>query len=741
MNSIFCSSRVVLIALGVLSAASHATGAQVAGVQHTIRGRVVHAATLAPIAGASVLVEETRLQVGTAKDGTFTLAGVAAGACHLVVVAPGFIAARIEIAQAGTADPVIVALNPELHYTEVVSVSPNRRDQFEAYQATSVLAGQDLALKLEGSLGASLASEPGVAERSFGPGPSRPVIRGFDGDRVLILENGQRTGDLSSQSADHGVNINPAAATRLEVVRGPATLLYGASAIGGLVNVITGSVPTAPATGVSGGSQVEVGSAAAEAAVAADVLAGNGRWAFRAGGSARRTGDVETPEGEVANSQSRSAFGDVGLSWTSARGFLGGSYAYDDTRYGLPYVEEGRVELTPRRQAFNLRGEARNLTGAIQTLRGSVGHRRYRHDEVVAGAIGTVLENNSTEVELLANHRAAGRLEGTIGGWGLVRAFSASGEEALSPPVDQHGLAFFAYEEVTWPHATLQFGGRFERATFSPHGEAPDRSFNSFSASVGLLLRPSDATTVAVSLARAVRNPALEELYFFGPHPGNFAFEIGNPALKSEQGLGFDVSYRWRLPRVSGEVSYFRNDIKDYVFRNPIEVDEAHSRFGGALHDDEDHDDLPFVEFVAADSVLQGIEMHADVHVTARIVAEMGLDYVRGELKAARDPLPRMPPLRVKGGLRYQWNAFQAGGEITGTARQGRVFDRETETAGYGLLKLFAAYSFQTGKAVSTLTARLDNATNELYRNHLSYIKDFVPEMGRNLKVVYGVKF
>ena len=193
-------------------------------------------------------------------------------------------------------------------------MSAQARSQFEAFQPTTVLAGQELTQTLEMSLGATLENQPGMASRSFGPAPARPVVRGLDGDRVLILQDGQRLGDLSSQSGDHGVNVNLAAATRIEVVRGPATLLYGANAIGGLVNIITDEIPTAPEEGVSGNVTVDLGSAAREAAGAADLHVGNGTVALHVSGGGRRSGDMHTPAGPVGNSQSRNGFGSVGLS-------------------------------------------------------------------------------------------------------------------------------------------------------------------------------------------------------------------------------------------------------------------------------------------------------------------------------------------------------------------------------------------------------------------------------------------
>ena len=743
-----CIRPCVLAVVGtaaILAGVAHTSAEEPPAVPAVVRGKVVHAATLEPLADATVRLEETGAETKTGPDGTFTVAGLRPGTYHLLVSAPRYVPHRTEVQVSVTAESVEVRLSPELHFSEVVSVSPTARDQFDAYQPTSVLAGQDLSINLGATLASTLETQPGIAERSLGPAPARPVIRGLDGDRVLILEDGQRVGDLSSQSADHGVLINPAAASRVEIVRGPATLLYGANAIGGLVNVVNESIPVRPVTAISGQAVLDYGSGAQEGGAAADLLVGRGRWALRAGGSGRGSDDMSTPDGEVANSQSRSGLGSLALSLTGQRGFLGAGYEYNDSRYGIPVVEEGQVELTPRRHAVSVRGQARQLDALFTSVRGSYAYRRYRHDEVVAGDIETQFSNDTNEFDVLANHRDIGRLSGTVGCWGLVRAFDAVGEEALSPPVDQRGASLFVYEELTWPHVTFQFGGRYDHASFRPERDRPDRSFDNFSGSVGLLVRPTETTTVAVSLARASRHPALEELYYFGPHPGNFAFEIGNPQLESEVGVGFDVSFRWRLARLSGEATYFRNDIRNYIFRNPISEEEFDERFG---HDEEagegehDHGEgLPIIEYVSADSVLQGFEFHTDIELVRSLVAELQMDYVRGELSEADEPLPRIPPFHFLGGLRYQWNAFQAGGRIVAAARQDRVFGEELPTDGYGRLNLYGAYSFQSGRALSTITARLDNATNELYRNHLSYIKDLVPEMGRSVRLIYSVKF
>ncbi len=220
----------------------------------------------------------------------------------------------------------------------------------------------------------------------------------------------------------------------------------------------------------------------------------------------------------------------------------------------------------------------------------------------------------------------------------------------------ENGAAGFVYEEVTWPHAALQFGARLDHATFAPAGgELPDRTFTDVSGSVGVSVHPvGDRVSLAVSVASAARHPALEELYFFGPHPGNFAFEIGNPHLGSERALGVDLSLRWNTERFSGEVTYFRNRIDDFVYRNPISEEEFDEKYGHEAHEEEEgeehehgEEELPFVEFVAADSLLQGVELHSDIRIAERWFADLSVDFVRGELQASNDPLPRMPPMRV----------------------------------------------------------------------------------------------
>jgi iron complex outermembrane recepter protein len=701
------------------------------------------------MAGATVAIEELRRETRTGPDGAYRFDNVPPGRYHLIVRAEGYTTPRTEVTVAAQGVTLDLVVELDLHFQEVVSVGPEARPQFESYQPTAVLAGQELQKQIDSTLGATLKDEPGVAMRSLGTGPARPVIRGLDGDRIAILTDGQRTGDLSSQSADHGVTVNPASAQRIEIVRGPATLLYGANAIGGIVNVLTQQIPMTAVRGATGNFTFDGGSSAREAAGGGEVRFGNGRVAVAVGANGRHAGDFHTADSEVSNSQLRQRGFNLGVSRTLDTSYLGASYAFDDSKYGIPFVEEGETRLTPQQHAFTVRAGGSGLSGTITSYRATLGVKRYNHDELDGDVVATHFDNDTEDAEVLISHKRFGKVSGTLGGSFLNRRFNTEGEEVLAPPVDQKGGGFFVYEELVWPHATLQFGGRIDHTSFNNDGGLPNRSFDEFSGSMGVLVRPqaaNDRFALAINVARAARNPALEELYYFGIHPGNFAFEIGNPDIGAEHALGFDVSVRGRSDRLTGELTLFRNDISDFIFRNPLSeaevllrTPEFNERFGtsGPI----DAEEFPVIEYVAADSVLQGVEAHIDANLTDALILELGYDMVRGSLQHTDEPLPRMPPFRINAGLTYRKNAFQAGGTVTYAGDQNRVFGEESPTEGYTLLKLFGAYSFTSGRVTNTITARLDNATNELYFNHLNYLKDVLPEMGRNFKLIYSLGF
>jgi iron complex outermembrane receptor protein len=686
-----------------------------------------------PLPGATITLIPSNREAVTGPDGLARLENVPVGTYDVSTRLPGFGSLRTDVTVTDGVVNVPVTLLPRPHFSETVTVSPSARDTFESYQPATVLGGEDLQQRLGPTLGATLANEPGVNVRSFGSGNARPVVRGLDNDRVLILENGARTGDLSSQSADHGVTLDPASATQIEVVRGPATLLYGSSAIGGVVNLISDEIPTHPVQGVHGAFTGQGATADESGGAAGNLSGGNGKVAFRLNGSAQRTDDYDTPEGKVPNSQSNSKSAGGALSFTDANGFVGGSYQFVDTRYGVPFVEEGGTTLHPRRHRVDLRLERRNIDSFISGIKVQGAFRDYRHDEIEAsGEIATTFKNKVSEANVYLNHRTVGALSGTFGFRGEHRDYSAEGEEALAPPTIQNTASAFLYEELAFRHISFQAGARVDHSSFDPDGAAVDRTdvfkrdFTNVSASAGVLGHLRDDLTLALNVARAARNPSLEELYNLGAHVGNFAFEIGDPTLPTEVAYGADLSLRYRGPRLIGEVTGFVNSIDHYIF--PFQTGER-------------EEDLPVVSFRSANSRFRGFEGHVDAGLTKDLWLVLGGDTVRAQLRADDSPLPRIPPRRLWAGLRFEHKAFHVEGEVKNVSEQTRVYGAETPTDGYTVLNFHGSYRLTTGKAIHTLTARLDNASDELYRNHLSYIKDLTPEMGRSFRLVYGVQF
>ena len=636
----------------------------------TVSGAITDSLSGDVVPNALVILESPSFtrQVKTGTDGRFSIANAPTGAYHLIVRADGYLPSRTEITVQTTAPSVDVRINPELHFSEVTSVSPEGKSQFESFQATNVLGGQELTKEMQGTLGATLENQPGIALRSFGPGPARPVVRGLDGDRVLVVEDGLRMGDLSSQSGDHGVNVNPASASRIEVVRGPATLLYGANAIGGLVNVITNEIPER-----AGHARHRVASRSTPASGAKEGGARRRRHGRQRATSrcisAAAAAAPATFDRRTATSRTRSAapaFAEVGLAYTDRQRLLRRqlrvrphALRHSVRRRRRDEPQSAPPDLHPaRREAEH--GRRRSIRVPRLVRRPPLPSRRDATAKRSPPRSRTTRPSSSCWPSQGARpDEGIDRRDGAdarVRGRGRGSALAAGRPEGFAGVPLRGGGGHRRTSQ-------FQFGGRVEHAKFDPAAGRGVAIFTNFSGSVGLLLLPNDSTTIAFSLARASRNPALEELYFHGPHAGNNAFENGDPNLDSEHALGFDASLRWRGARASGEVTFFVNRIDNFIFRE----------LSGAVEDD-----LPETFFAQGDARLQGVESHVDVRVGADVWLEGGLDYVRGELTALDKPLPRMPPLRGRAGLRLQKNAFQAGADGVFTAKQDRILhDRD----------------------------------------------------------------
>jgi iron complex outermembrane receptor protein len=729
------------------------TASTLAAQSATIVGRV-YDPQANPVADATVTIVELRRSVRTGADGSFRFDSVPPRHYHLRAESPhlGHTIGEADV-RAGETRTVEVVIDPLVHSEEiVVTASAGSRRESEVYQPVSVLSEQDLAARMKPTLGETLAQEPGVSATFFGAGSSRPVIRGLGADRVRILEDGVGTGDVANISPDHAVSVDPSSAEQIEIVRGPATLLYGSNAIGGVVNVISDRVPSRTSTDPLTGTIESRYSSAAEEKTNSLTLDGSvGKIAWHGSLLVRDTNDYAIPEpadplddpehfdGVLENSATASRSATAGASWVGDRGFFGAAFTKFATNYGVPghaHHEEGeeeeeeagvRIELDQQR--IDLRGELGQL-GIFNSLRVRLGLTEYEHVELEGDHVGTRFTSEGMEGRLEAQHDPIGRLTGTWGLQGISNDFVALGDEAYIPPNESTSAAVFAFEELAGERLDLQFGARYEHQHVSvDDASLPDGHFSGLSGSLGSIWRFSDGYVVAASLSRAVRLPTATELYANGPHAATSQFEIGNPALEEETSLGFDLSLRRTLGRFRGELNLFNNAFDGYIYESPT---------------DEVEDELPVYRFVQRDARFRGLELATHTHLFSRgeshVELDMNADYVRATLEGGEN-LPRIPPMRVGAGLTLHGNPVTAMVEVRHTFEQDDIAAFESATNGYTFVNANVGYRFLLRNSVHDVMLRVTNATDVLARTHVSPIKDRAPLPGRDISLSYRLMF
>jgi iron complex outermembrane receptor protein len=619
-------------------------------------------------------------------------------------------------------------------------------------------------LRTEATLGETLANEAGVSSSFFGQGSSRPIIRGLAGDRVRMLEGGLGTGDASDVSVDHAVSTDPLQAERIEVLRGPSTLLYGSSAIGGAVNIIDERIPTTRASEpFSGTLDLRGGSVSNERVGSLSLNGGSEDWAWHANVMARDTDNYEIPgfarrgeehhEGDdheeeenpfglLPNSDLESRGGRFGVTrFFGKSGFLGVAVSGFETEYGIPAghaheeehqehgdeqhgEEEGdeNVRIDMDQQRVDLRGLINREFGIFRAVRVRVAANDYEHVELEGGERGTLFFNDYAEgrVELVQEERNG--LTGTIGIQYADRDLESIGAESFIPPSQSERWALFAVEELERGDLTWQLGARFETQDSRATGQG-STSHDGLSGSLGLVYELTDTWSLAGSLSRSVKLPAPEELFANGPHLATLSFEIGDPQLTEEKGLGVDVSLRKTQGRVTGELTLFRQDFDDFVYQ----------AFTG-----EEQDDLPVVVFRQANAEFLGAELTARVelidlnghHLHLRLVA----DTVEAELDAGGN-LPRIPPASFGGGLHYHSERWNAMAEVRVIDDQTDVAVNETPTDGYTFVNASVGHRFIFGGRIVDLLLRGRNLTDEEGRVHTSFLKDQIVLPGRDVSL------
>jgi iron complex outermembrane receptor protein len=690
-----------------------------------LEGTVTLESTGKPAHHVTVVVPQLNLSTETDDDGKFRFAGVPEGEYDVLAQAAGLSDARKRVVIVKDKDAVVsFALRLTAIRQEItVTASGKVETTLEAINSVTTLDTLDLAHKAGTSLGDVLDGQAGVFKRSFGPGTTRPVLRGFDGDRVLIMQDGVRTGTLSSQSGDHGEPVDPQGLERVEIVRGPATLLYGSNAIGGVVNMITDHHAGQKAShdGVHGYLSAIAGSNNGLHGGSAGVSAGTGAYVLRLNTGGQRTSDYRTARERIDNSASRGLNGGVSLSRYDTKGWFTAAYNTARGTYQIPLVEEDseRVALPLVRHNIRVGG------GLHDRLQFSVNYSDWHHEEVAEGEVENQFFNRQLDYRVVGEQKRRGAFSGSFGVWGLRREYEAVGAEAITPPVNQNSIAVFGVESIQLERAKLQFGGRIENTRYRPE-TGRERTFTGFSGSAGLNVPLWNGGAFVTSYSHSFRAPALEELYANGPHVGNLTFEIGDTGLRGERSNGVDVSLRHTSARYKAEANWFYYRLGEYVYLAPT----------GDIEDG-----LIAAQYSQSNARYQGFEGRLQAGLHPMVWLNLGLDAVSAELTGAGTPLPRIPPVRGRVGLDFRYKALSVAPEWTVARRQDRVFPTETETAGYGTVNLRGSYTVARQHTVQVFSVQWFNANNGYYRNHLSFIKDAAAEMGRGVAVSYNIRF
>ncbi len=727
--------RRILFTFVILGLVTLQALAQSAGTA-TLRGTVTLGTTGKPVHNVMITVLQLKRTVTTDDDGHYEFTDLPPGKYDVVAQLDRVpdVVRKADLTAGGATIDFHIELT-SLREEVTITATGSEQAVSTSIQSVEVLGSIELAKKSPVSLGEALDGELGVAKRSFGPGTARPVLRGQDGDRVQITQDGTRVGGLGFQSGDHAEPIDVLTVERVEIVKGPATLLYGSSAIGGVVNAISGH--DSPHKGMTGYVTGVGGTNGGHGGGSAGFEFGSERWLFWGNGGGQRSGDYKTPLGVVENSFSREASAAAGFGYYPTKGFFSLNYNFNKRRYGIPFdpnePEAEVVELTPRRHSIEFRGGFRENPSFVSAGTFSVQYSNYKHDEVESetGEIGTSFKNNTVLYQGMFDQRKQGRLSGRFGFWGMNRDFAAAGEEALAPPTKHNAFAVFGLETLDFEPVSIQFGGRIETNRYNPEvtatrGVLPARTFTGFSGAAGIRVRTWDGGSFVSNYSHSYRAPSLEELYNLGPHRGNLAFEIGNPNLTREKTDGFDFGLRHSTKRLRFEANGFYYHMSDFVFLAPT----------GAVEEG-----LVVANYDQAAARFVGTEARFETELHPAIWLNLGLDYVNAKLTEDNTPLPRIPPLRGRVGVEIRYKGLLLNPEMIMANRQDRVFPNETPTAGYAVANLSGSYLFAHGHTAHIVSFNFFNMGDTLYRNHLSFIKQFAPEMGRGLRVTYTLRF
>lgn len=631
----------------------------------------------------------------------------------------------------------------------VVTANPLGSDLFDLVPPVSVLQGEKLQLNMQPTLGEIVNTLVGINSSYYGPNASRPVIRGLDGDRVQILQNGLASFDASGTSVDHAVAIDTLTVRRIEVVRGPATLLYGPTAIGGVVNTIDTRIPSERVDGVAGGVDVRYASPATERAFAGFVEFGTEQGLqFHVDGFMRSTSDLEIagyayspqlratlpsdgqgPYGTLPNSASSSDGGSFGVAYVGSKGFVGASYTDFSADYGT--VAEPDVTIQMRQQRIDVAGQWLAPVANLKAIDFKFADSRYQHTEYEGTEPGTVFKNDGWQARIDVVHNAFGPFEGTFGGQAVNFDFSALGEEGFLPDTNTKSWSAFVYEETAVDRWKFSLGARYDYTQVSAaenprFGPALTRTFNSGAASLGVAYSLAPSYSLIGSVVYTQRPPNYQELFADGPHIATGIFEVGDRNLALEKSIGIDVALRRKGDAWSGSLGAFYNRFSSYITPYPTDLVDSDT-------------ELPIYAYRQGAAEFYGVELEGKVALLTygpgRFDLELQADYLRATNTDTGEPLPRISPVRLGGSLVYTADQWEARLDLMRVQAQDRVAPDELPTDGYTMLNASATYRLTRDRHGLTAFVKGTNLLNEDARNHVSYLVNIAPMGGRGVTV------
>ncbi len=711
---------------------------------NTIEGRVIESSTGEPLIGANIIIMENNRGAASDRNGYFRIERLPSGIYTLRVQYVGYSTVTQTITLSETDDLIKIVMEERTLEIDEIIVTASPLGSPVGYQPAQSLSGESLQLRAASSIGEMLDGMPGLAMRSFGSAPARPVIRGLDGDRVLVLENGERMGDLAETAADHAIAMDPLAADKIEIVRGPASLLYGSSALGGVVNIFNEDIPRYWSGGASGTLALQGASMNNAAAGFGRIMYGTSHWVTTGRISYRSAGDIKTPEGILPGTFMRNLTGGAGIGYSNDRTHGGFTVNFLDKTYGLPEaIDDPNEDVEIRMDRIALQGGLnRELSGFFKDIEFRVSGAQYSHQEIEIereddGSVDEEIElefiQSTISSTITARHGKAGLLsEGAIGVNVLYRSLDVGGKETLTPDARSTVFAMFVYEEIpVLNNLRLQFGGRLEGHSISSIANEQfqdadkSRTSTTFSGSAGLNYRLLKSLEIGFQFARAHRIPTVEELFSDAPHLGTGKYEIGDPALKNEIGHGLDLFAKISARSLQIEAAGFINSIDNFIFLRP--TGEMHVPSG-----------LPVYIYESENALLTGTEIYVQTLLSDRVHFETQLSYVRGSRRDAEStPLPIIPPLRGNAAFTYDQGSWWIGSKIQWATDQNRVDEKESATDGYVLFGFEGGYRLHaSGRHV--VSFRITNLFDTAYRDHLSRVEDRDnPMPGRDVSITY----